>query len=111
MNKSLIYLFTLSLLVGSSLAVLNPSKFTKLINNLKTQFSDDELAGFRDGESKTKYSVGHFSVLVDHFNYGFNSDATLQWNMRYLYNNTYWGGKGSLSKTISLFLIFTLIFN
>jgi len=52
---------------------------------------------YKSGESQTQYTEAYFNQILDHFNYGFGSDSTLEWRMRYLYNGTYWGGKDNLS--------------
>lgn len=57
---------------------------------------------YKSGESQTQYTEAYFTQVLDHFNYGFGSDSTLNWRMRYLYNGTYWGGKDNLSKIVFL---------
>lgn len=98
MQKRLICITFILLLFRTCYGLLGPkhfNKFTKNIQQAKHNLKDPQQ--FKSGESQTKYSVGYFTQLVDHFNYGFGSDATLQWNMRYLYNDTYWGGRSRLS--------------
>lgn len=56
-----------------------------------------ENSDFNLGESQTLYTSGHFTQILDHFNYDALGEASLPWNMRYLYNNTYWGGADNLS--------------
>lgn len=56
-----------------------------------------EPENYKDGESKTLYTQKFYTQTLDHFNYAFNTNANLEWNMRYLYNDTYWGGAANLS--------------
>jgi len=98
MQKRLISFTVILLLLGTCYGLLKPQPFKRYSKNIQQANQDIENPEqFKSGESQTKYSVGYFTQVVDHFNYGFGSDATLQWNMRYLYNDTYWGGKSRLS--------------
>ena len=101
MHKTHFILLILSLaLLESCYGLFGPrhlSKFAQRARKPRDEIQYPE--NYTSGDSKTPYTEAFFSQVVDHFNYGLNSESSLQWRMRYLYSDQYWGGAQNLSIT------------
>ena len=95
-----IFAFTVALFafVSSSNAIMTPAFLRKRAQAARIPQGEIlEPEKYTAGDSQTPYNEGYYTQTLDHFNYGYGTHANLQWRMRYLYNDQYWGGAQSLS--------------